>query len=107
MRRLSSDLAAAGESDDADESDRPTGVEHPHSLSGPDVALHTRIEHEEGDDPRGDGQLNHQNPVHSADEVPPDGFISESSAEASRGIPQIILFESTLDVIPVNCALLL
>ena len=99
---LSSDIGAAGESDDADQSDGPTGVEHPHiSL---DIALHTCTEHKDGDDTRSDGQLNHQDPVHSADEVPPDGFISKSGPEA--GI-LLILLESTLNVITVYCPLLL
>ena len=70
--------------DDADQCDGPTGVENPQiSL---DVALDTRTEHEDGDDARSDGQLDHQDPVHSADEVPPDGFISKSGAEAERRV---------------------
>ena len=104
MRRLPSDFATADQGDDADESDGPASIEHPHSLSGLDVALDTRIEHEDGDDPRSDGQLDHQDPIHSADEVSPDGFISKSGAEA--GI-LLILLESSFDVILVNCPLLL
>lgn len=106
MRRFPSDFATADQGDYADESDGPASIEHPHSLSGLDVALDTHIEHEDGDDPRSDGQLNHQDPVNPADEVPPDGLVSKSSAEASRGVP-FILFESTLYVIPVDCSLLL
>ena len=106
MRGLPSDFAAACESEDADQGDGPAGVEHPGPLWSPDIALHIHVEHEEGDDPGGDGQLDHQDPVHAADEVPPDGFVSKSSSEASRGV-LLILFVSTLDIIPVNCALLL
>jgi len=102
MWSLSSDIGAAGESDDADYRDGPTGVENPHIIA--DIALDTLTEHEDGDDARSDGQLDHQDPVHSADEVPPDGFISKSSPEA--GI-LLILLESTLDVIMIDCALLL